>query len=150
MAKYFEDLEVGKILLSPDDRLITREDIIDFATQWDPQLYHIDDAAARNSPAGGFCASALHSMAVCQKLAHDTGIFEYRPIIGLGIADLQFPKPVLEGDRVRGRVTVRETRASKSRPEQGIVTLLVELINQNDEVVLSYALTELVRRRPEK
>lgn len=148
MAKYFDDLEVGQVLVSPGDRLITREDIIAFATQWDPQLYHIDEEAARHSPVGGFCASALHSMAVCQKLAHEAGIFEYLPIIGVGITELQFPKPVVEGDRVRGRVTVRDMRPSKSKPEQGIVTLLVELINQDDDVVLSYVLTELVRRRP--
>lgn len=149
MAKYFEDLDVGQTLASPGDRLITREDIVAFATEWDPQLYHIDEAAARRSPAGGFCASALHSMAVCQKLAHETGIFEYQPIIGVGITDLQFPKPVVEGDRVRGRVTVQALRPSKSRPDRGLVTLLAELVNQEDDVVLSYVLTELVRRRPD-
>lgn len=100
IAKYFETLEVGKVLISPGDCLITREDIIAFATEWDPQLYHIDEDAARGSPIGGFCASALHSMAVCQKLTHETGIFEYLPIIGVGITELQFPKPVIEGDRV--------------------------------------------------
>ena len=134
MAKYFEDLKVGMILVSPDDRLITREEIIAFATEWDPQLYHIDEASARKSPIGRFCASALHSMAVCQRLAHDTGIFEYLPIIGLGISDLQFPKPVVEGDRVRGRVTVQVLRPSKSRLDQGVATILVELVNQNEDM----------------
>ena len=100
IAKYFETLEVGKVLISPGDCLITREDIIAFATEWDPQLYYIDEDAARGPPIGGFCASALHSMAVCQKLARETGIFEYLPIIGVGITELQFPKPVIEGDRV--------------------------------------------------
>ncbi|MBG07067.1 MAG: hypothetical protein CMM59_23685 [Rhodospirillaceae bacterium] len=148
MTKYLEDLAVGMKLVSPGDRLITRADIVAFATEWDPQLYHVDEDAAQRSPFGKFCASALHSMAVCQKLAHETGIFEYEPIIGLGIAGLAFPKPVLEGDRVRGQVTVQDVRPSKSRSDQGIVTILVELVNQDDDIVLSYTITELVKRRP--
>jgi len=148
VTKYLEDLDVGMKFVSPSDRLISREDIVAFATEWDPQLYHIDEDAAKRSPFGKFCASALHSMAVCQKLAHESGIFAYEPIIGLGIGDLAFPKPVLEGDRVRGQVTVQDVRPSKSRPDQGVVKILVELVNQDNETVLSYTITELVRRRP--
>ena len=149
MSKYFEDIDVGQTFESPRDWLMTREDIIQFAREWDPQLYHIDEEAARRSPVGRIFASALHSMAVCQKLAHESGIFEVLPIVGLGISDLQFPKPVVEGDRVRGRVTVQQKRLSRSRPNQGIVTILIELLNQDDALVLSYSLTELVHRRPD-
>ena len=149
MSKYFEDLEEGQIFQSPGDRLMTRDDIISFAREWDPQLYHIDEESARRSPVGRIFASALHSLAVCQKLAHESGVFEVLPIVGLAISDMQFPKPVIEGDRVRGRVTVQQKRLSRSRPNEGIVTLFIELLNQDDEVVLSYSLTELVSRHPD-
>lgn len=71
MSKYFEDLDVGQTFESPGDRLMAREDIIQYARERDPQLYHIDEEAARKSPVGRFFASALHSMAVSQKLAHE-------------------------------------------------------------------------------
>lgn len=148
MSKYFEDLTVGQTFNSPRDHLMTRESIIDYATAWDPQLYHIDEDAARNSPVGRIFASALHSIAVCQKLAHEAGVFNVLPIVGLGITDLTFPKPVVEGDRVRGRATVQEKRPSRSKATQGIVTIFIELLNQDNDVVLSYLLTELVPRRP--
>ena len=106
------------------------------------------EAAARCSPVGKFFASALHSMAVSQKLAHESGVFEARPIIGLGITNVQFPKPVVEDDRVQGRVMVKDRRLSRSRPDAGIVVLLIELLNQHHEVVLSYEVTELVPRGP--
>ncbi len=146
--RYFEDLEPGRTFQSAREYLMSREDIIAYAEAWDPQRYHIDEAAARCSPVGKFFASALHSMAVSQKLAHESGVFEARPIIGLGITNVQFPKPVVEDDRVRGRVMVKDRRLSRSRPDAGIVVLLIELLNQHHEVVLSYEVTELVPRGP--
>ena len=75
MSKYFEDLDIGQTFESPRDRLITREDIIQYAREWYPQLYHIDEEATRRSPVGRIFASALHSMAVSQKLAHESDVF---------------------------------------------------------------------------
>ena len=147
MSKFFEDLEIGQTFHSPGDHLMTREAIIAFAKEWDPQAYHIDDEAAARSPVGKIFASAFHSMAVAQKLAHEAGAFEVLPIVGLGVTELEFPKPVIENDRVRTRVTVKEKRPSRSKPEQGLVTLRIELLNQSDDVVLQYTLTELVHRR---
>lgn len=148
MGQYFEDLAIGQTFDSPSERVVTRDAIIAYAQDWDPQLYHIDTEAAAQSPVGKIFASAFHSMAICQKLAHEAGAFEVLPIVGLGITDITFPMPVVEGDTVRARVTVKEKRPSRSKPDQGLVTLLLELLNQNNEVVLHYTLTELVRRKP--
>ncbi|MEM8974418.1 MAG: MaoC/PaaZ C-terminal domain-containing protein [Pseudomonadota bacterium] len=147
MGKYFEDLEIGQIFQSQAAHTMTRDAIVAYAQEWDPQLYHIDENAAAQSPVGRIFASAFHSMAVAQKLAHEAGAFDVLPIVGLGITDLTFPKPVIEGDDVRTRVTVKEKRPSRSKPDQGLVTLHIELLNQNDDVVLQYTLTELVRRQ---
>lgn len=150
MGKYFEDLEIGQTFHSATTHAMTRDAIVAYAKEWDPQLYHIDEKAAAQSPVGKIFASAFHSMAVAQKLAHEAGAFDVLPIVGLGITDLTFPKPVIEGDDVRTRVTVKDKRPSRSKPDQGLVTLHIELVNQNDETVLQYTLTELVRRRSEQ
>ncbi len=147
--KYFEDATVGEIFESPRAIEMAPEAIKAFAGEWDPQRYHIDDDAAAASFAGGLTASALHTLAVGQKLAHESGFFEIEPIVGLALGDLEILKPVMAGDRLRTRVTITAMRASRSRPAQGIVENLTEVINQNDEVVLQYRLSELVRRRPD-
>ena len=148
MSKYYEDLYVGQQFISPRAVEMDRDSIVAFAQDWDPQLYHIDERAAANSPVGQIFASAIHSLATAQRLAHEAGVFDVLPVVGLGISDMQFPRPVVAGDQVRVRVTVSEMRPSSSRPGQGLVRLLIELCNQKEESVLSYALTELVRMRP--
>lgn len=147
VVKYFEDVAVGDTFDSPRSVRLTRDEIMSFAAEWDPQLYHIDEEVARNSFVEEVFASAIHTLAISQKLAHESGFFEISPIVGLGISDIRLPKPVLAGDSVRVRVTVQEMRPSKSRPQQGVITILNELINQDDELVLSFALSELVRMR---
>ena len=148
MGKYFEDLEIGQTFHSPGEYLMSQQRIMTYANQWDPQQYHIDADAAARSPVGQVFASAFHSLAAAQRLAHDAGAFEVLPIVGLGITDIAFPRPVIEGDRVHVRVTVNDKRPSRSKPDQGLVTLRIELLNQSDDVVLHYTLTELVRRAP--
>ena len=148
MPKYFEDLTVGDTFDSPRAVHMTRAEIVHFATQWDPQLYHIDDDAAQATPVGELFASSIHTLAIGQKLAHESGVFEVLPVVGLGISEIRMPKPVVVGDRVRVRVTIKEKRPSSSRPGLGIVTILNEMMNQSGEVVLSFSLSELVRMKP--
>ncbi len=148
MMRYFDDAAVGDTFESQRMEDITREAILGFARAWDPQTYHIDEEAAKRSFAGGLSASAIHTLAISQKLAHQSGFFEISPIVGLGIDEVRMVKPVLAGDRVRVRVTITAMRPSKSRPGAGIITNRTELINQTEEVVLRWALSELVNMRP--
>jgi acyl dehydratase len=148
MTRYFDDVAVGDTFKSQGSEDITREAILSFARAWDPQAYHIDEEVAKASFAGGLSASAIHTLAVSQKLVHQSGFFDIAPIVGLGIDELRLVKPVLAGDRVRARVTITAMRASKSRPGAGIITNLTELTNQTGQVVLHWALSELVRMRP--
>ena len=148
MTTYFDDVAVGDTFESQGTEQITREAILSFARAWDPQTYHIDEEVARRSFAGGLSASAIHTLAISQKLAHQSGFFDILPIVGLGIDEVRLVKPVLAGDSVRVRVTLTAMRPSKSRPGAGIITNLTELINQTGQVVLHWALSELVRMRP--
>jgi acyl dehydratase len=137
MTRYFDDVAVGDTFESQGSEDVTREAILSFARAWDPQAYHIDEEVAKTSFAGGLSASAIHALAISQKLVHRSGFFDISPIVGLGIDDeLRMVKPVLVGDRVRARVTITTMRASKSRPGAGIITNLTELTNQTGQVVL--------------
>ncbi len=147
MTRFFDDVAVGDTFESQSTEDITREAILSFARAWDPQIYHIDEEVARRSFAGGLSASAIHTLAISQKLAHQSGFFDISPIVGLGIDEVRMVKPVLAGDRVRVRVTITAMRPSKSRPGAGIITNLTELINQTGQVVLHWALSELVEMR---
>ena len=95
MATYFDDVAVGDTFESQGTEQITREAILSFARAWDPQTYHIDEDVARRSFAGGLSASAIHTLAISQKLAHQSGFFDISPIVGLGIDKLRLVKPVL-------------------------------------------------------
>jgi len=148
MTRYFDDVAVGYTFESQGAEDITREAILSFARAWDPQTYHIDEEVAKRSFAGGLSASAIHTLAISQKLAHQSGFFDISPIVGLGIDEVRMVKPVLAGDRVRVRVTITTMRPSKSHPGAGIITNLTELINQTGQVVLHWALSELVNMRP--
>jgi acyl dehydratase len=148
MTRYFDDVTIGDTFESQGSEDITREAILSFAREWDPQIYHTDEEVAKTSFAGGLSASAIHTLAISQKLVHQSGFFDISPIVGLGIDELRMVKPVLAGDRVRARVTITAMRASKSRPGAGIITNLTELTNQTGQVVLHWALSELVKMRP--
>ncbi len=148
MPKYFEDLAEGDVFDSPRDVEMTREAIVEFASRYDPQLFHIDDDAGRRSPVGELFASAFHTLCIGHKLAHEAGIFDFLPVVGLGISDLNIPKPVLVGDRLHTRATIKEKRESMSKPTQGVVKLHMAVFNQNDDLVLQYVVSELVYKRP--
>ncbi|TXL78697.1 acyl dehydratase [Vineibacter terrae] len=148
MTRYFEDVAVGDTFESEDTEHVTRDAILDFARAWDPQTYHVDEQAAKASFAGDISACGVHTLAISMKLAHRSGFFDILPVVGLGVDELRLLKPVLPGDRLAVRVTITAMRPSNSRPGQGIITNRTELINQAGQVVLRFALSEIVNRRP--
>ena len=148
MPRYFEDLAEGDFFESPHAIEMTHDDIVAFASEYDPQLFHIDDEAGRRSPVGALSASAFHTLCIGHKLAHESGVFDFLPVIGLGISEFDIPRPVVAGDRLRTRVTVRHKRESSSKPTQGVVKLHVEVFNQDGYLSLQYVVSELVYKRP--
>ena len=144
MPRYFDDVAVGDTFESPGTFHVTRDAILDFARAWDPQIYHVDEQAAKASFAGDLSASGVHTLAITMKLAHQSGFFDILPIAGLGIDEFRLLKPVLPDDHLRARITITAMRPSKTRPDCGVVTNLTELINQAGETVLRFSLSELV------
>jgi acyl dehydratase len=143
---YFEDFAVGQKFPSATLR-VEAEDITSFAAKYDPQPFHLDDAAARRTMFGGLAASGWHTAALTMRLIVQS---EFQPAGGIlgGGGELTWLKPVRPGDELRAEVEVLETRPSRSRPEVGVLKVRVSTLNQHGETVETFAPTLLVPRRP--
>jgi acyl dehydratase len=144
---YLEDLHVGQIFRTGRMRM-TAEEIKAFAAKFDPQPFHVDEEAARDSLFGGLAASGWHTAAVTMRLVVDA---EFKPAggnIGGRLEELRWPRPVRPGDELRAESEILEVRPSESKPGYGWVRLRTTTFNQNDEIVQSYVGNLIVRRRP--
>ena len=142
---YFEDIAAGQTYRSPELR-IDAASITEFAARFDPQPFHLDDAAARDSLFEGLAASGWHTAALTMKLCL---ISDFRPaggIIGVG-GELLWPRAVRPGDALHVEIEVLETRTSRSRPRQGVVKILITTLNQHGDPVQTFTPTLFVDRR---
>jgi acyl dehydratase len=145
MMLYFEDLAVGQRYFTATRRVDAAE-IVEFAAKYDPQPFHLDPAAAKDSLFGGLAASGWHSAAMMMRLIVDS---EFKPaggIVGSG-GELMWLKPVRPGDELHAESEIVELRESRSRPLQGVVKLRITMLNQDNEAVQTFAPTLLVKRR---
>jgi len=144
--RYLEDLEVGQRFEVGTWRL-ERDDVIAFAAQWDPQPFHIDDAAAAASLYGGLTASSLHLFAICTRLFFDCP--ERFAVLGmLGKDAIRFPNPARVGDLLSYTTECLEIRPSRSKVDRGVVRLGDRVENPRGERVLEQEVTLLVACRP--
>jgi len=144
--QYFEDYALGQRYGSARRRRVEAAEIRDFAAEYDPQPFHLDDDAARGSMFGGLAASGWHTAAMTMSLIVGS---EFRPaggILGFG-GELQWLKPVRPGDELHVESEVIELRESRSRPDQGLVKMRVTTLNQHDEPVQTFTPTLLVQKR---
>jgi len=136
-AKYYwEDFEVGDTS-SLGERTVDREEIIAFAKMYDPQPFHIDEEAGRQSMFGGLIASGWHTVAMVMRMSVDSYLRDSASLGSPGVDNVRWLKPVRPGDTIRTTRTVMETRPSKSRPELGSVKTRWEVFNQHGEMVMS-------------
>jgi acyl dehydratase len=143
---YLEDFAVGQVYGTGRLR-IDRERITTFAAQFDPQPFHLDDNAARETIFAGLAASGWHTAAVTMRLLVDGELKPAGGIIGLGFEEFRWPKPVRPGDELRVESEVLDVRPSKSRADQGLVKLRNTTFNQNGEAVQITVGTLLVPRK---
>lgn len=143
---YFEDFSVGQIFNT--GRLkIDGDQIKTFAQQFDPQPFHLDEEAARDSVFRGLAASGWHTAALTMRLM--TG-GEFKPaggIIGVGFDELSWSRPVRPGDELYAKSEILEVRPSKSRNDRGLIRVRTTTYNQNDEAVQSFVGNLIVPRR---
>ena len=143
---YLEDLAVGKRFAGGEVTL-DAEAMRAFAAAFDPQPFHLDDAAAQASLFGRLVASGWHTMALTMRLLVESGPRTSWGLIGLGADELHWPRPVVPGDVLRVESEVVSVQPSRSKPDRGTARLRVTTRNQRDEVVLSLFTTILVPRR---
>jgi acyl dehydratase len=145
-VRYLEDLEVGQRYACGSVPL-DLEAMRAFATAFDPQPFHLDEARARASVFGRLVASGWHTVALTMRLLVEGELQPAWGLIGLGADELRWPRPVLPGDVLHVEWEVLEVRPSSSKPDRGTARLRVTTRNQRGEVVLTLITTILVPRR---
>ncbi len=143
---YWEDFRPGAVAVY-GPRLVTREEIVAFAAEFDPQPMHLDEAAARGTMLGGLGASGWHMCCLFMRIIADGFILNSSSMGAPGIEEVRWLKPLRPGTQVRVRATVVETRASKSRPDMGLVKLAYEMIDEAGTPLMSLVNTQMFSRR---
>ncbi|HEY6098395.1 MAG TPA: MaoC family dehydratase [Anaeromyxobacter sp.] len=144
---HWEDFPVGRVRELGPTPPVTRQAIVEFGRQFDPQPFHVEDAAARESSFGGLVASGWHTCGMAMRLYVDAVLRRAASLGSPGIDKLRWLKPVRPGDVLRLRVEVVEARPSESKPHLGLVRSRWQMTNQASETVLEMEGWGMFRRR---
>jgi acyl dehydratase len=147
MPRYLEDLKPAHAFESRK-HTITEEAIVTFAKEFDPQPFHVDPAAAKASFFGKLIASGWHTAALTMKMLTEAEMDLAGGIIGAGMEDLKWPTPLVPGDTIHVRVEILDSRASKSRPEIGIVRARVRALRDDGTAVQEMIANLIVPTKP--
>ena len=145
--RYLEDFHAGHTFVSGRVR-IDADRITSFAAEFDPQPFHLDERAATESMFGGLAASGWHTAAITMRLLVDSDLRPAGGIVGAGVDEFRWPRPVRPADELRVEGEVLEIRASKSRPDQGVIKVRTTTLNQHNEPVQVSVGHLIVRCRP--
>jgi acyl dehydratase len=145
--QFFEDYLPGSVRTF-GAILVEEKEIIEFAKRYDPQVFHTDPVEARKSIYGGLIASGWHTAAMTMRVIVEQFLSRATNLGSPGVDELRWAKPVFPGDKLSVRVTILETRRSKSKPDRGIVRSLVEVLNQDMAVVMSFKGMNILLCRP--
>jgi acyl dehydratase len=144
--RYFEDYiagtvhEFGSVTIEADE-------VIAFAKRYDPQPFHVDPEAAKETIFGGLIASGWHTGSLIMRLYADHYLSHVASLASPGIDELRWLKPVRPDDKLSVRVTILDTRRSRSKPDRGLVHSFIEVFNQNQEVVMTMKVINILRCR---
>jgi acyl dehydratase len=146
VKRYWEDIQAGEVAIF-GPRVVTREEIVAFAAEFDPQPMHLDETAASATLLGGLGASGWHSCCLLMRLIADGFVNHTYSMGAPGIDEVRWLKPLRPNTEVRVRTTVLETRASRSRPDFGFVMCLHEMLDERDTVLTTLTCPLMVERR---
>lgn len=132
---YFEDFYPGQIFNSERSYRVTAKEIKSFGENYDPQPFHLDETAGRNSFFSGLCASGWLTAAIVMRLRVES-IKVAGGMIGAGVEEMRWTHPVRPDDRLRTKAEILDVRRSASRPELGVVRSRTTVFNQHDEIVM--------------
>ncbi|SEI53659.1 MaoC/PaaZ C-terminal domain-containing protein [Pseudomonas sp. NFACC07-1] len=145
MDIYFDDVEVG-YTEQAGPYYLDKQEIIDFATRYDPERFHTDEAFASASLYKGLTASSSHLIAIAYALSHRRQN-RMSILAPLGMDEMRFPNPARAGDELHYSMSILEKTESKSKPDRGILRVKIVITNGKGEPVLDYVHTLLVARR---
>ena len=144
---HFEDFTPGSVA-EYGPRVVTRDEIVAFAAEFDPQPMHLDEAAAAASMLGGLAASGWHSCCLLMRIINDGFILQSNFLGAPGIEEVRWLAPVRPGTTLTARVTVLETRPSRSRPDMGLVKFRMELVDSAGTRLMTLTVNPMFARRP--
>ena len=145
--RYFEDFKLGDVI-ELGSRTISKESILAFAREFDPQPFHTDEEAAKRSIYGGLLASGWHTGSLLMRILNDGLLKDTASLGSPGVDELRWLKPVRPGDALRARLTVLGVRNSTKHVDRGLLTCQGELFNQHGERVLLIRWSAMIARRP--
>lgn len=145
--RWFEDYTVGDIR-EYGSIALSEDEIVEFARQYDPQRIHTDPQWAATGPFHGLIASGIQTIGVFMRLYANHYLTKSGSLASPGVDEVRWTTPVRPGDALRLRTETLETRPSRSKPDRGLIVTRCELLNQDDEVVLSQRVMNLVALRP--
>jgi acyl dehydratase len=144
--RWFEDFQPG-VVYEFGSIPVTEAEVLEFGRRFDPQVFHTDPDAARETEYGGLIASGWHTAAMMMRMYSDHYLPKPSTLVSPGVDELRWLLPVRPGDALSLRVTVLDSRPSRSKPDRGIVHSAVEVLNQRREVVMTVTATNFFLRR---
>lgn len=146
--RYFEDFQPGQVS-EVGPYVVSREEIIAFAKQFDPQPFHLSDEGGRESIFGGIIGSGWHTASICHRLIVEGLLSKSSSMGSPGLDELRWLKPVRPGDALSVRIEVLSTTPSRSKPDRGAIKFRFEVRNQHGDAVMTEVANALFGRRPE-
>lgn len=144
---YWEDVPPGTTFTTAE-RTISKEEIVEFAGEYDPQPFHLDEEAAKESILGGLCASGWHSCAIAMRLVYDAFHVNADTQGSPGITECRWRRPLFAGETVKVTVKCIDARPSKSRPAMGLTNWTWEMTNQAGYTLMTTESWLMMGRRP--
>jgi acyl dehydratase len=146
--RYWEDFHIGDTT-SVGPVTVTEDEIVGFASRFDPQPFHIDAEAAKASPYGGLIASGWHTTALFMGMFVRAVLLDSASLGSPGVEEIRWTAPVRPGDVLTGRTTITDVQPSSTNPARGTVFTTNEVFNQNGELVMTLKARGFFARRPE-
>lgn len=144
--RYFDDLPVG-FRFATGEAEVDRASVLEFAREWDPQPFHLDEAAAQASHFGGLIASGWQTLLIAFNLSLGAGVWDEASMGASGMDEVRWLRPVFPGNRLHVEAEVVAAERSASRPDMGRVRIRHEVVNQSGETVASYVGNHLIAVR---
>ena len=142
--KYFDDFHIGESF-ETEPNFISKNEIIDFASKYDPQAFHLDEEVAKNGPFGQLTSSGFMTLGKSFTQIFNTDVFNGSSMGAWGLDELRWTKPVYPGDTLKTKVEVLEKKLSSKNPIKGTVRLKQTVSNQNGDIVMTWISNSMIK-----